>query len=478
MVSFPLCGRTRILTGCLPAEMQFSGYIGDTLDSRTLPGELSRALSIHQENAAAFDWLERYYLGDQPILHRDKGDRMVNNRVVVNYAQAFTRDIVGYTYAKGIQYVAEDPVFTGDVQIINRMMRSEYKDAVLKTLADHQSIGGIAYLGILPDAIEKNDVPFELVPLHPRSTEVVYSAYNQNAPVFAWTSYEARKDGETCYVYQVWTRRRAYTFRARSEGSVKAEDLVSDTPHILGEIPIIAYPNNEFLLGDWECAVSLMDAMNSVSSDSVNDVEQTILSYLVLMGVDVDEDGLKWAKKNRILSLPPTQGSAVDAKFISAQLDGNGVQLLRTYLEQALKFVVGIPDRDVGQGGSDTGAGAEVRTGSGDLEIVARNKAKFTEMAERRLLRIALWLLSPRYVSPELKPWNIGVEIPRNKMANAQSKAQTGQILHNMGLAPADIVQVMDLSTDYAGTVKRWVENLKSQAAQAPDETILVEEGS
>lgn len=477
-------GRRKILTSCLPEQLQFPGYIGDTLNEATLPQELSNALSIHILNALEFEELEAYYRGDQPILRREKGDRAVNNKVVVNYAQGFTRDIVGYTYSNGIQYVANNTRFTGDVQTINNFMKSEYKSAITKTMADHQSIGGVAYIGVLPDALEKNDVPFELISLHPTCTEVVYSTYNQNVPVFAWTSYCTKVKGETRHIYQVWTSDTLYLFNSASDNSIRKEDFVSATPHILKEIPIIAYQNNEFLMGDWECAISLMNAINNMASDSVNDVEQTILSYLVLIGVDVEKSDFAQAKKEKLLVLPGLQGVNADAKFLTCQLDGNSANLLRSYMEQALKFVVGIPDRDTGTGGSDTGISAEVRTGSGDLEIVAKNKVQFTEMSERRLLRILLWILSPQYISPDMKVYDIDVEIPRNKLANAQSKAQTGQIMHEMGMALEDIVKVMDLNTDYTGTVKRWRESLKQAQEQAQQqqeqsastEDIVVEE--
>lgn len=35
-------GRKKALTGCLPAEMQFPGYVGDTLDETTIAREVAR----------------------------------------------------------------------------------------------------------------------------------------------------------------------------------------------------------------------------------------------------------------------------------------------------------------------------------------------------------------------------------------------------------------------------------------------------
>lgn len=450
-------GRKRLLTSRLPKQMQFPAFYGETLDETTFAQELSEILPLHNKNSNEFRFLRGYWLGDQPVLYREQGDREVNNKVIVNYAQAITRDTVGYTYAGGIQYVANDTKFTDEVRKINRMMSCEYRNAITKSMADNSSFGGTAFIGAFPDTLEKNEVPFELLDLSPIDTNVVYSVYNVNTPVYAFTVYSTKKHGVNFYVFQIWTNNTEYTFRSRSSYSVLHTDFIDARPHSLGEIPIIEYPNNQFRLGDWEFAIGLMNALNNVASDSVNDIEQTIISYLVLIGVEVDKEDLRLSKQGKLLVLPPSQGNNVDAKFITTSLDGNSVQLLRSYFEQALKFVVGVPDRDVGMGGSDTGISAEVRTGSGDLEIVAQNKVKFTEMAERRLLRIVLNILKgKKLISQEIQTYDIDIEIPRNKANNIQSKTQAGQILNEMGLDYSDIAKVMDLNTDITGLVLRW----------------------
>ncbi len=244
--------------------------------------------------------------------------------------------------------------------------------------------------------------------------------------------------------------------------------------HILGEVPIIEYPNNQFRLGDWECSVSVFNALNNMASDGINDVEQTVLSYLALFGVDLEPEDLEKMKKNRILVFKGASGINQDAKFITAQLDGNSAQLLRSYLEQALKFIVGIPDRDVGQSGSDTGISAEVRTGSNDMEIVARNKTIFTSMSERRLLRIALNILTPKHLK-DLRVENIDIDIPRNKLTDIVSKTQAGSTAYAMGIAKTDVARIMDVTNDIIGFCDRWEKNERKTDSESDNAVKLVE---
>ena len=55
-----------------------------------------------------------------------------------------------------------------------------------------------------------------------------------------------------------------------------------------------------------------------MTSDGVNDVEQTVLSYLALFGVDLEAEVLENMRKNRILVFKGAAGINQDAKFITA----------------------------------------------------------------------------------------------------------------------------------------------------------------
>lgn len=476
-------GRKKALTGCLPKEMQFTGYVGDTLDETTIIRELRKVAPVHFANAREYQRLLDIYLGKQDILDRPLGDRSVNNRIVVNFAQAFTRDITGYSYGSGIQYVSREAGNIDAVQQLNKMIAAESKNAINKSMGDNQSIGGHGFIATVPDALEKNGTPFEFIDLDPRDTEVVYSTYNINVPVFAFTVYRGEQNGKTIYTWQVWTSTRRYSIVSEDSAAMFGAKVMEHqvdvsgstvtlpyVPNLIGEIPIVEYRNNQFGLGDWECAVPLFNAINSVASDSINDVEQAVISYLALFGVDLDlsdPEALSNMKKHRILVFNGVQGINQDAKFITSQIDGTSVMELRSYLEQALKFVVGIPDRDTGQAGSDTGVSAQIRTGSGDLEIVAQNKCLYTESAERRTLRIILKILEVSGKGLGITDSDIDIEIPRSKTDNLQSKVQAGATLYGMNVSKADIAKSMDLSTDLAGFIARWEQSEKEKILSA-----------
>ena len=461
-------GRQKILTSCLPKNMQPAGFEGTTLDETTLPQEIRRAMLLHTQNRADIRALRAIYKGGQSIYNRENDgvDRFVNNVICVNYANAFTRQIVGYTYPSGVHFVPMIEDIRADIEKLNRFLRAVDKNMLDKVMENEQSIWGTHYRAVLPNSTDSGKCPFDILPLPADNTFVAYSAYNPNLPVYGCTMYpvipEPMGVEATKYVYKIYTANQCFTYVSYGNTGVLDSDLKSVDPHVLGSVPIIEYPNNEFRMGDWEMAIDLFDAINDMSSDCLNDVEQTVLSYLVLLGVETPtEPEMQLMRKYRLLALHAPQGTNPDAKFITAQLDGQSAELLRAYYQDALRNVVGVPDRN-GSGGGDTGEAINAKNGWREIDTVARNKSMFTEASERKLLRIILQILSPKYVSSDLSDLDIGISIPRNKNDNIQSKTQAGALMYEMHMDKHDVASVMDLNSDNEGMVKRWEASEKS----------------
>jgi len=147
-------------------------------------------------------------------------------------------------------------------------------------------------------------------------------------------------------------------------------------------------PNSLFLTGDWEQAISVMNAQNLVTSDSLNDIEGTIKSLLVILGAefsDEEDADIKRVKENRVLTLTKAvnEGGTLDAKFIAPKLESTSVENIREYLEEARNIITGIPDRSANSSGGDTGMAVLNRDGWTDIEIVARLKEMFYKKAKK-----------------------------------------------------------------------------------------------
>ena len=101
-------GRKKIYTNYINKEQvgdEMAGF--KILDKDNIVRALNLALKTHYQNAYEIRFLRDYHNGKQNIFNRVKDIRPdVDNKVVINYASTFTRDIIGYTFGKPMQYVA------------------------------------------------------------------------------------------------------------------------------------------------------------------------------------------------------------------------------------------------------------------------------------------------------------------------------------------------------------------------------------
>jgi SPP1 family phage portal protein len=413
---------------------------------------LEAAEKIHEKNASDCDYLIKYFLGEQDILNREAASTSnINNKIVVNYALPITREIVGYTLGSPVEFVARGDK-QNEVQIINDSYDYESVNTTDMCAAIYASICGVGYYITLPSTeITKDntpEIPLIVDYLDPRSTFVVQSNVIGTPQLMSCTIIETEE-----VTYHI-----CYTDTNRF--IVENMEKVTTESNPIGKDPITMLENSLFLTGDWEQAISVMNATNLVTSDSLNDIEGIIRSLLVITGTEFEEgkekDSLQDIKSNRLLTLVSPAGGNVDAKFISPQLDSVSVQNIREYLDEARNIITGIPDRDNNTGG-DTGTAVLNRNGWTDIEIVARFKEMFIKKARKKQLEIGLEILKRlNLVSEDMRVLDIDITIGRHTTDNLSTKATAFSTLVATGeLATIDALELSGLTTRTAEVVER-----------------------
>lgn len=428
---------------------------------------LQKALSIHGANRLDCEYLIGYFLGKQDILYRSENTTSnVNNTTVVNYAFPITREIVGYTLGNPIELVARKSEFREDVQTLNDAL--DYEDGFITDTnsTTYASICGLGYTITLPSSeITKDntpEIPIVVDELDPRNTFVVQSTSIGNPQIMSCTILK-RYDGKRIYICYTDT----YKMTVENMRTITVE------ANPIGIDPIVMQENSLFLTGDWEQAISVMNASNAVASDSLNDIEGTIKSLLVILGAefeDGDDTTLQNIKKNRLLTLTSPSGTNVDAKFISPALDSTSVQNIREYLDDARNIITGIPDRENNMtSGGDTGAAVLNRNGWTDIEIVAKLKEMFIKKAKKRQLQIALAILKKLgMVSNEFDVLDIDISIGRHTTDNLTAKTTAFSTLVATGeLATIDCLELCGLTNRATEMVERGKEAKQERQEEA-----------
>jgi len=378
-----------------------------------------------------------------------------NNRVVVNYAAAISRNLSAYTFPKGINYLSrsDKTEYREFVDTLNKMVMMKSGNTAVQEMKWYQSVCGTAYLYVNYDKDKRRDVPFSIQTLRPWSSYVVYSAYDIYKPVYGVIEYDKKK----C------------VFTASEWFEVDGEyNTTKKTPHLLGNVPIIEVPNNTMRMGDFEIAITLLNGINSVMSDCVNNVQDVVKSYLVLLGVDPDEAKALDYTQGSVLALRCPPGTNQSANFIHPALDGTTVQQLRSSMESALKFVTGIPDRDTENTASSTGVSEDIRTGQSDKDAVANEKTIFVEEAQRQLLEIIFTILRADNgvdIPEGMTAADVDVDITRANRDNILTKSQAMLNFKQAGMCNEDVIYFANITNDVTGVAERMINDEEDETS-------------
>lgn len=375
---------------------------------------IDSVMSDHLINKWDIEYLYNYYKGEQPILSRVKNIRPeINNIIVENRANEIVSFKEGYLMGEPLQYVNRTGASeaTEAVNILNEYMFAEDKSPKDKELANWFFISGTAYRMILPDKMAGellDDAPFEIYTLDPRETFIVYHNGLGNKPVMG-VKYIVRDDQVT--VYSVYTKNRYYEIADRK--------IIKDEPHALGDIPIIEYPANMAKLGAFEIVITILDAINSISSNRLDAIEQFVQSLLVLKGVDIDGEEFKRLREMGGL-LVPQEG---DVLYLTQELKQSETQTLVDYMYQTVLTICGMPNRNGGLSTSDTGSAVIMRDGWSAAEARAKDTELMFKKSEKQFLKLAL-KISNQLRNLKLKLSDIEIRFTRRNYENILEKTQ------------------------------------------------------
>lgn len=450
--------------------------VDEEVSPTTVKDVIQKGWVDFQRNQIQINKLIEYYLGKQNQnsngITTDFYGKAIENQTTINYASSTVRTIVGYTYSQGAQITQRKGKHLKDIEKLIDVMNYENSETVDHEVGTMASICGMAYLGLFPTPELYSDYmpDYPIVPmfLDPRTTFTICSPKPGNPTILSVSFYTSKEKNKT--VFYAYTDTERYVIECEGQGtfSTKNAEIVDYGRNPTGLNPIILVRNNQFMLGDFELAMDISDALNLLASDSLSDVENVIKSLLIIMNAEITGEEAEKARKNRILQLIGQPSQNVDAKFIYQQLDAMGMQNLREYLEEAYKTVVGIPDRKTRSGGGgDTGDAVKLRDGWADIEIVARIKEQYFKIAKKKQLAVAIKILKLLdKVSDNFTLEDIDVKMPRNKHDNIQSKAQSYSTLMSTNtIAPEDALAIADMTNDITGVVERG----KKYKEQNPD---------
>ena len=115
--------------------------------------------------------------------------------------------------------------------------------------------------------------------------------------------------------------------------------------HFFKGVPIIEYQNNKKSRGDFEGVIPLIDAYNKLQSDRVNDKEQLVDAFLIVVGQSLGDtndevtETVRLLKEEKIIELD--EGG--DAKWLVKSLSEDQVEILKKSLKDDIHEFSKVP---------------------------------------------------------------------------------------------------------------------------------------
>ena len=416
---------------------------------------LNDALSIHRQNRADAEYLEKYLRGIQPILERKKiYHSEITNRVVVNIANQIVTFKTSEFAGEPIQYISRSvkKSVPKKVDKLNSMMLSEGKQSKDMELAYKMFTTGCGYRLVLKDKAEDvakglfDEAPFEIYIPDPQNSFVI-KLNDVTKRVMAGVNYVFVEPNQPEVLFTVYTDN--ITFKIRGT-LTHADEIVETVVHNFGMVTLIEYPCNSVYMGAFEVVLPLLDAYNTTMSDRMDGVEQFIQALMIFEGIDISREDYLEMKDLGAIKIPP----AIDGKqgrvyYLNEQLDQSQTQTLVDDIYSTILQIVGMPSQGNANTSDSSNNGAIImKNGWWNAEARALETAGMWKESETQFLKIVLKICEEANVLTGLAVSDVEPKFGRRSYEDLLTKTQSFSTLRSSGCPSIQAFKFSHLSND------------------------------
>ncbi|WP_274459748.1 phage portal protein [Gemella haemolysans] len=353
--------------------MQLLTYPRVEFDEKNIKKELVvKLIREHEKQLPRFKKLKKYYLGEHDILNKQRSKNKPNYKPVCNHAKDIADTSTGYFMGNTISYSNSED--TDIDELLIAFDNAEVDES------DHDNALDMAIYGVAYEYVyaRENENILDIKSLEVENTFIVYDDSIEQQPLFGVYYFKRKENKADTETYQAVIMTKQFVYSIVLEG--KEKGVISDkpVPHNMGDIPIIEYKNNKYLIGDFEQQIGLIDSYNSLTANRINDKEQFIDSILVLYGArlgDDEEESIKAMEslaEHKLLELHPE----ARAEYLSKTLNENEVETLRNAVKQDIYTFSHIPNlTDENFAGNSSGVAMEFKLLG--LEMITKIKQRY-----------------------------------------------------------------------------------------------------
>lgn len=402
---------------------------------------------IYMENRflnSTYRTLYDYYIGKHKILYKSKNNANdPNNHIVNNMCKYITDSIVGYSMGDPVKYNSQNEEYMEKIQnIFDYNDEQDENIEISKKVSIHGDCFEILYMD------EDANIRFTRVP----ATEGILirdSGGEDNYLGFIRIIRSFTKKKVEILKLEFSTSENTWYFESRAGSTL---ELIDIKEHYWKDVPIVEYISNDERIGDFEGIISLVDAYNTVQSNTANlfQYNDEALMKISKLG-DVTTDDVKEMRKRGAIILD--DGGDVD--WMLKEINDTALENYKNRLVSDMHLFSSIPNMtDSAFGGNMSGVAISYKMWSMD-QVIAMRQRKFKKSLQRRIELITniLNLFGGNYDYRD-----INIVFTRNRPQNKYENAQIAQMI-----SPFVSRKTLLSSLDDVEDVNEELENLKEE---------------
>lgn len=373
---------------------------------------LDKFISLHKKKVTGrYESLHNAYVSDHEILHQsEKPNYKPDNRIVVNFPKYIVDTMNGFFIGNPIKITTDEEAVSDYVEYLDQYNDQDDNNAELSKI---MSIFGKGYEMYFVD----EDSELCITYLNPMEAFMIFDDSILQRPLYfirRYTDWEGNEFGSVSNKFGV--RNFAVTGGLRWLGEWQ--------PHYFSGVPATEYIENEERQSIFEPILTMVNAYNKAVSEKANDVDYFADAYLKILGVALDETGMKHIRDNRIINFEGDGTEKLIVEFMNKPESDTTQENLLDRLERlifAISMVANISDENFG---SATGIALKYKL-QAMSNLEKTKERKFTSGMNRRYKLLFSHPLSKVPADSWVKlHYKFTPNIPANLLEEAQIAAQ------------------------------------------------------
>lgn len=399
----------------------------------------------HEGRMPRYKYLENLYAGFHDIYNiPEKEEWKPDNRMAVNFPRYITDTFLGYARGIPIKVLHPTKAVSDKINEFNKLNNTADLDYNLDKLA---AIYGHGWEYFYQDDESRT----RITAVKPKRCFVVYDDTVRGKALFG-CRYEYRKNGERFGEYMTPTE--IVQFRQNKVTERKKNPY--------GMIPLVEHVLNDERIGLYEHIASMVEVYNKAIAEKANDVDAFAEAYLSIIGAEVDEDGVKRIRDDRVINFYGTDNARdVLVQFLTKPTaDGtqeNLLDRLETMIYQTA-MVANISDESFG---NTSGVALAYKLQAMDNLAATLDRKDIKSLSKRYKLFCSI----PNNHVPSDAWIDLDYQPSRNVPKNLVEEAQTAKTLEGV-VSKETQLKVLSIVDDPNDEIKKMEEEQKKAQEQ------------